>query len=619
MEQKVKRRNYNLRGKKEIENKVISNEHTPPKSIVPRAHSTPVEFEIVSKDASESESDDSDEEPAFCFTQDTLEVQWDYSNTPKGKEKKKHSKIKRKSKAGTLAKNKRRHEFSPIEAVKIRKRYIKEEPKADLNKLIAGLQALAEKVKKEKGLHKNEMQKNLPSEFCSINNVEDHLDEDIHRSRCSKSVRKQLLAPSSPNPGLKEEVVSLTVKENFTSLFDDDADDCIVRCSQEVEQKLHEPDSVYCMTEQLPSYSVKNSDLNENAHQNHHNDTAMGKQSVKTSEDCLTIDIEIEKNGCHLSDGQELKESCILPTDLVKNAQHGINESFTALLEDDADDCMLLCSQEIEEKLKDKHIDDNVAKRLPSNIDFQNSNTDKYAVSSSNKKIQTNDKKAKSDSGIFTSSTSNVGFDDSLDVLLQNFTEEDIDKMSQGVSVKKKVNSSSINSYKQHFHKSDDNLTSNSVVKTTIDCKMPVTSRSVDQFTNYKHSKPFNLGNIVNKLAAVTSIKTQCKVSNVMSTNANGVKLNRNLPVLNNITVYGSMERNLNTNSILQDRTSYIGTNNYLKTDITRPNSLLKIAPQKCSPEEIEKKRLEARKKLEMKKLSMMQEKRQHSHPSRWS
>ena len=63
-------------------------ESTPVEQMVPRAHSTPKEPEVIVLSGSESDSEsDGDDEYDFCCTQDTLQVQWDYSNTPKGKDR----------------------------------------------------------------------------------------------------------------------------------------------------------------------------------------------------------------------------------------------------------------------------------------------------------------------------------------------------------------------------------------------------------------------------------------------------------------------------------------------------------------------------------------------------
>ena len=83
-------------------------------------------------------------------------------------------------------------------------------------------------------------------------------------------------------------------------------------------------------------------------------DNEVIKESLKTSKDHLSIG----KEACHINDSQKLKGNCILSnSDLVKNAN---NESFSAFFEDDADDCMVLCSQEIEEKFSDNN-------KLPNN------------------------------------------------------------------------------------------------------------------------------------------------------------------------------------------------------------------------------------------------------------
>jgi hypothetical protein len=46
-------------------------------------------------------------------------------------------------------------------------------------------------------------------------------------------------------------------------------------------------------------------------------------------------------------------------------------------------------------------------------------------------------------------------------------------------------------------------------------------------------------------------------------------------------------------------------------------NVMPKTSPQKCTPEEIQKKRLEAIKKREMKKVSMLSETDKRSYPSK--
>ena len=111
------------------------------------------------------------------------------------------------------------------------------------------------------------------SETNSTSTVKHNLVDDIQSLQRSRIIRKQLLSSSNPKPVL-EEVIPERVNENYTSLFDDDADDCMVRCSQEVEEKLHEPDLAACGAEQKHSSDLtvalpsRNSDVVENILQN---------------------------------------------------------------------------------------------------------------------------------------------------------------------------------------------------------------------------------------------------------------------------------------------------------------------------------------------------------------
>ncbi|KAJ9581057.1 hypothetical protein L9F63_023767, partial [Diploptera punctata] len=139
-----KRSHYKRRAKQKIEDKDTTQEVTPPRCMVPQTHSTPT---AVIEISSESESEDTPDND-MCFTQDQGEVQWDYSNTPVGKDKKKNPKKRKKCKAVQFGKNERKIVLSPL--VRVRRINNKDKPKDNMNECIPDIEVFTNLVEEQK-------------------------------------------------------------------------------------------------------------------------------------------------------------------------------------------------------------------------------------------------------------------------------------------------------------------------------------------------------------------------------------------------------------------------------------------------------------------------------------
>jgi hypothetical protein len=255
--------------------------------------------------------------------------------------------------------------------------------------------------------------------------------------------------------------------------------------------------------------------------------------SFNNKEENLAVNAEKNEKELLLNDTKTVEEVCIVPPhrdlDLLKENQRDVgNETFSALFDDDADEYMLRCSQEVEENLN-KNItvvcSDNSELPLPDyrNSDFVSveskirctnickpdrnssfhvklnssiskkpnspkvgtkyyvrikSGTPKYSknerghsrpsLNHSSATVRMCHARTNKESAVINSkppSTNEIAFDDSFDAVIQNLSEEDIEMLSQGHIVDKKDAGkiTGTDNGKSSFQKVED--------KTQINCK----------------------------------------------------------------------------------------------------------------------------------------------------
>lgn len=311
------------------------------------------------------------------------------------------------------------------------------------------------------------------------------------------------------------------------------------------------------------------------------------------TEEVLVIDIPNSEQELCVNDTEKQKEccdvTCLAELNMPKGNQ---NESFTALFDDDADDFMLQCSQEIEEKLN-KNVpavcSGNEAVTLPSykknypisvqskttspeicnptqslicnsnNIKKPNSpksgtkyyvriksGTSRYdkdehlefrsSLYGSGATVALHNGKSSKDSVVISSKSlygSEVTFDDSFDAVIQNMSEDDMIMLSQGHAVDKK-NAGKVTgteSGKQFVQQGEDttevNCRKGNVLKLAVGqssrvCGPSVNNRPVHQINN-RQLKYANQGTARNETRAprISNVQFQLKVPSGLCNNQN--------------------------------------------------------------------------------------------------
>ncbi|XP_069671627.1 uncharacterized protein [Periplaneta americana] len=587
---KSKRRSK-LQKRKENENKLKSEECTPVKHLVPQAHSTPLSCNVVTASPTEDEvqiiSDDEEEEMHYAFkfqcTQDTLDVDWD--DSPKRKPSKiLGSKVKRKLSKGESFSQKKRNlkVCSPVQPLRSRRRFIVEKPNNDFSELIRDLQAIAKQCENfkdetsgtsednscEKGTSSSKENENLEakiqeqSEHCSI---ECRGTEDKKGSRAvvnEKHNSSNIQVPSEhplPRAELKLEEKSKNnkINETFTALFDDDDDECMVQCSQEVENKLNSnvPVSDNCDND-FPSV-----DRNELSSVGYKNKNIKLENSTKSSQSHIT--------GPSKSPKSRIK--CY-----VRNKSGQLSNCRT-------NDCP--CS------------------KTSTHTCYNDINSDLAKTS-------------------FKSAITSEVFDDSFDAVIQNFTEEDIIMLSQGVALEKEERNNLNSDRKpQNFQLSEiapkmnlkkEPVINSSLPKTSNVCKLPTNST----LHHISSNKQVNVGTNLNRLCASSNSKVQLQVK--APTSVNSTRLSNEPKSIESVQ-FSSRDRTV-VNSVPsitrrgQNNTATRTGNSANMLTTQSFNATLQSSPQKCTPEEIQKKRLEAKMKLEKKKLAMLFQKNKQQH-----
>ena len=323
--------------------------------------------------------------------------------------------------------------------------------------------------------------------------------------------------------------------------------------------------------------------------------TKEGEDSTSNdTEEVLVVDIpkseqEVCVNGAEKLKGQ-CDVTCLAELNMPKGNQ---NESFTALFDDDADEFMLQCSQEIEEKLNKNvpvvcsgneevtlpsykksnpisvqsktisaEICDPARNLICSNNDIKKPNspksgtkyyvriksgTSKYdkvehsefhpSLYGSSANVAVHNGRTSTDSAVISSKSpyaSEVTFDDSFDAVIQSLSEDDMIMLSQGHTVDNKDAGkvTGTESGKHLVQKVEDttgvNCRKGTVLKLAVGqssrvCRPSVNNQPVHQINNNTQLKNANQGTARNETCAsrINNVQFQLKVPSGIRNNQN--------------------------------------------------------------------------------------------------
>jgi hypothetical protein len=339
-----------------------------------------------------------------------------------------------------------------------------------------------------------------------------------------------------------------------------------------------------------------------------------------STEEVVAVDIPQNEEVC-VNSAEKMKGQCDLTRRAELNMSKGNqDETFTALFDDDADEFMLQCSQEIEEKLnknvpvvcsgnkevplpgyknnypisvRSKIISPEICKPVRSLKHNSNSikkpnspkvgtkyyvriksGTPKYSKDerfqfhssrySSSASVQLRDGETNTDSAVISlksPSASEITFDDSFDAVIQNLSEDDMKMLSQGHTVEKKGAGkvTGTESGKQFFQKVDDitevdcrkgNVLKLAVGQSSYIRRPSVNNQPSHQINNKRELKCANQGTARNETCAprINNIQFQLKVpsgicnnqqlsnrpSTVAPVQLNKPHFNKDVPLVNN-------------------------------------------------------------------------------------
>lgn len=361
-----------------------------------------------------------------------------------------------------------------------------------------------------------------------------------------------------------------------------------------------------------------------------------GEGCYNNKEEVLASDIQKNEQAQYLNDTPKMKQQQCFVTlppklDLLKSNQCDVgSETFTALFDDDEDDCMVKCSQEVEEKLnktvpvvcsgnselplpdyknnnyvsveskirspkmgkpvrsspfRSKHVRSSVKKPNSPRVGTKyyiriKSGTPKYSkddqcrsqalLNQSSARAQVRYGRTNADSTIVNSkppTDSQTAFDDSFDAVIQNLSEEDIEMLSQGHIIQKKCSDTETD--KQSCQKVEErtqiNCKRGNVLKLAVGQSPPmhrpsVNNRPVREINSNRNLRHVNHGIAANEVCAPAVNKTQfrVKVPSRMCNNqslkerpstVSSVELNKHLnkviPLVNNkVSVMGQGQNN---------------------------------------------------------------------------
>jgi hypothetical protein len=297
--------------------------------------------------------------------------------------------------------------------------------------------------------------------------------------------------------------------------------------------------------------------------------TKEGEGNTSSStEEILVVALPKSEQELCVNAAAELKGQCDVTCHAESNVPNrNQNESFTALFDDDADDFMLQCTQEIEEKLnknvpavcsdskevtlasykknhpvsvQSKTISSEICKPAKSLICHSNnvkkpfspkSGTKYYvriksgmpnyskdehvqfnsSLCSSSASVAVHNRKTSTDTAVISSKSpyaSEVTFDDSFDAVIQNLSEDDLKMLSQGHAVDKQFLQKAEDSTEVNCRRG--NVSKLAVGQSSSICRTSVNNQPVHQINNNNRQlRCMNQGTTRNEIRASRMNNTQ--------------------------------------------------------------------------------------------------------------
>ncbi|XP_021920235.1 uncharacterized protein LOC110830087 isoform X2 [Zootermopsis nevadensis] len=479
---------------KVVENKSRLQERSPIKIITPQDHSTPLEAASTAAvaeygDGTEDEDDQFGPFNFYC-TQDAMAVGWGCGSPQQRSSKKLGSKVKRKlPKENSFVQKKHGlKSCSPVEPLRPRRRFNIEKPASDFSEIIPELQVIADLVNEMKDQNDKTTQNDercvvtagkkedaavnflRRGEGSSSGGKKEELASDVpeyeherYLNETKKMKDQRCVVSPPPDLNLLQRNQRDVGSETFTALFDDDEDEFMLRCSQEIEEKLNENLPVVCSgNSELPLPDYKNND--------------------RVSVESLVGSPKMHKAASdlkHIGNGAMKTNSPKVGTKYYVRIKSGT----TKYSRDDH------CHSQASHNHSSARVQ----------IRYGRTNT----ASAINSKPPPD---------------SEIAFNDSFDAVIQNLTEADIEMLSQGCEKKRGDKETG----KQSFQKADDRTQMNSkrgtVLKAAVGQSLPVhrpslvNDQPVHEINSSRPLKHVNHGNAANDVGAPATNKAQFRL-----------------------------------------------------------------------------------------------------------
>lgn len=201
-------------------------------------HSTPIHTKDYAFDIEDSPELDYRCSPVLlpCTQDGGNEIAWDWqtsgSKSSNDKSKPQNNHIETPKRTKQL--QKKRNSNSPLLQKPLKRKQVKRENIENIGKLAAELQALSEKMKNMQENFKDDEGNNV-DEQCESNKFLIKLDDDISGDIMADEIfnNEKSKVDSNASSSLNKQ------SPNYDDLFDDSVNDSMVKCSQEIEEKLN--------------------------------------------------------------------------------------------------------------------------------------------------------------------------------------------------------------------------------------------------------------------------------------------------------------------------------------------------------------------------------------------
>lgn len=193
-------------------------------------HGTPVTSRQGANNAEESLEPDLYSSPVLppCTQEGGNEVAWDWQNSPESRNKKRN--VHCETPKGTKLLQKKRNSDSPLLYKPIKRKTINMESIENIGQFAAELQALTEKMSVIKHIDQNHLDNQVEKEEVPIladTNIKEEVPTIEDKQNCVGEINDH-----------KENDYVSKKEANYDDLFDDSIDDDMIRCTQEIEEKL---------------------------------------------------------------------------------------------------------------------------------------------------------------------------------------------------------------------------------------------------------------------------------------------------------------------------------------------------------------------------------------------